>query len=118
MEKIYPMRSAMLKDSAWQRPRTPNLYASRNLRKNWQRNSTKPMTRGMLLLRSLLGFTLLLMLMSCATPPPPRVVAVPCPAFPPRPSVELPEVGHYHLILTSILQNGSTAKSLTPAITP
>lgn len=66
---------------------------------------------------SLIGFVLLLMLASCATPPR-QVVAVPCQEFPPVPSLTLPETGHFHRTLTSILQNVSTPKSLTPPITP
>lgn len=117
MGKVYQLPPATWKGSLEQRQQMENSIALENLRSVLRHNSTPRTTPGTWLFRSLLGFVALLILTSCATPPP-QVVAVPCPAFPPRPVVDLPEVGHYHKALTSILQNVSTPKSLTPAITP
>lgn len=63
-------------------------------------------------LRNSLLSIALLTLVSCAVQ---RPLAVPCPALPPRPAVALPELGHFHKTLDSILENEPTPKSPTSA---
>ena len=56
---------------------------------------------------SLLAFVALLILASCAATP--KEVPAPCPAFPARPMLVLPEVGSFHKRLDSILTPKPTA---------